>query len=326
MILREHNVVVFVPLYEVTVANSGIRTKIEVLADECVKNMRRANEGLILPGELVYCDIKALDEEKTLFSQGVTNGTVLRTQRGGVAYATNDDRIPLGELQVMGSAPPPPNYAPALQDAPLDATTPGFPPKPGLTSPVQPTSEAPAPAIQQGIPPKFGVALPQNCNSPVPVQRYGVLARLGMPMQYFDCTGDKVYSNTAPAVLYRGGQVYYPPYGWQRFGLKVRGKYGSDAWLGNTNGPREYPVSYHGTSLSSAISIITNGYNGLIYSTADVKVAEGYARSRMQAGQQYLVVLMNRVHPSVPNKGGIYATPVPAYVRPYGLLLSALYS
>ena len=61
------------------------------------------------------------------------------------------------------------------------------------------------------------------------------------------------------------GFVYKRPYGWRRYALKVRGRYGDNTWLGRpgsrTEGSEdEWPVSYHGTARDNARSIAEDGY------------------------------------------------------------------
>jgi hypothetical protein len=112
----------------------------------------------------------------------------------------------------------------------------------------------------------------------------------------------------------RGGKEYIRPCGWNRFALKVKGKYPDDIWLqGKT--PRadiyssaedEWPVSYYGTSLNNGLSIAEEGYKldkGArfygkgIYSTPDIEVASLYANGEPFNGKTYKVVVQNRVNP-----------------------------
>ena len=64
---------------------------------------------------------------------------------------------------------------------------------------------------------------------------------------------------------FRGGEPYYRPYGWMRFALKVRGKYGDGRWLGEpgphvSSSPDEWAVSYYGTKVENCSSILQSGY------------------------------------------------------------------
>ena len=63
----------------------------------------------------------------------------------------------------------------------------------------------------------------------------------------------------------RGGYDYKRPYGWMRYAVRALGRYENDEWLGpdgiRTNeASGEWPVSYHGTNLSSAEKIVEEGY------------------------------------------------------------------
>jgi hypothetical protein len=140
----------------------------------------------------------------------------------------------------------------------------------------------------------------------------------------------------------RGGMTYVRPCGWQRFAIKVSDKFEDLVWLGHTNNPGEWPVSYHGTGFHQARSIATDGYNLTkgkrfaygygIYSTPDIKVAEKYAVKFSHGGDQYLVVLQNRVNPTslikIPTDrtgiGEYWINPSDKDVRPYGVCIRKL--
>jgi ubiquitin len=109
--------------------------------------------------------------------------------------------------------------------------------------------------------------------------------------------------------FFRGGKRYYRPYGWERFALKVRGKYEDDVWLGEQgirmdSSPGEWPVSYHGTGVSASGSIAQDGYDLSkgkrflyghgVYSTPSVKVAAMYAQTFTHDGAEYQLVFQNR--------------------------------
>ncbi|CAF4942759.1 unnamed protein product [Rotaria sp. Silwood1] len=137
----------------------------------------------------------------------------------------------------------------------------------------------------------------------------------------------------------RGGIEYRRPCGWQRYAIKVTGKYENDIWLGSNNSPDEWPVSYHGTRHDAVNSIAQIGYDLTkhqrfahgrgIYSTPDVNVAKGFAKSFTKDGQQYLVILQNRVNPKNLIKllhedtgnGEYWISSDPADIRPYGVCI-----
>ncbi|CAG8589361.1 6440_t:CDS:1 [Paraglomus occultum] len=137
----------------------------------------------------------------------------------------------------------------------------------------------------------------------------------------------------------RGKVQYQRPCGWQRFALKVSGKYdnGDDSWLGT--GDDAWPVSYHGTAKYNAKSISEEGYllskgkrfafGRGIYSTPDVCVAELYAKEFEFSGKTYVIVIQNRVNPKNLVKIEATKTRVGEYwiskdgqdVRPYGICI-----
>jgi hypothetical protein len=135
---------------------------------------------------------------------------------------------------------------------------------------------------------------------------------------------------------------YIRPCGWRRFAIKVSDKYENLIWLGQTNEPGEWPVSYHGTGFNRAKSIAMDGYDLTkgkrfaygygVYSTPDIKVAEKYAVQFFHEGHQYLVVLQNRVNPTSLIKISADRTSVGEYwlnssdkdVRPYGICIRKL--
>jgi len=151
--------------------------------------------------------------------------------------------------------------------------------------------------------------------------------------------------NDKGKVFMRGGENYVRPCGWQRFALRVKGKFEDDTWLGRF-GPRsqssegEWAVSYHGTSKHNAESIAEKGYllsKGKrfkfgygIYSTPDIEIAEQYAAEFKHGWKTYLVVIQNRVNPESLERienadsvgtGVYWLNPHQSDVRPYGLLI-----
>jgi hypothetical protein len=139
--------------------------------------------------------------------------------------------------------------------------------------------------------------------------------------------------------LTRGGLEYRRPYGWKRYAIKVIGKYEDDVWLGSSNGPNEWPVSYHGTGHGAAKSIAQTGYDLTkhtrhahgrgIYSTPDINGAIGHAKSFTINAQEYLVILQNRVNPKTSIKlsrdvtgvGELWISPNETDIRPYGICI-----
>lgn len=61
--------------------------------------------------------------------------------------------------------------------------------------------------------------------------------------------------------FFRCGFEYRRPCGWQRYAIKVIGKYENEDWLGCHNSEKEWPVSYHGTRHNAVVSIAQTGYD-----------------------------------------------------------------
>ena len=139
--------------------------------------------------------------------------------------------------------------------------------------------------------------------------------------------------------FHRGGVEYRRPCGSIRFAIHVGGKYEDEVWLGSSNGRGEWPVSYHGTRLDTVNAIAPNGYDLAkhnrfvhgrgVYSTPDIQVARGFAKSFTKNDQEYLVILQNRVNPKNVVKllddetgnGEYWISPTAADIRPYGLCI-----
>ena len=137
----------------------------------------------------------------------------------------------------------------------------------------------------------------------------------------------------------RGGMKYVRPCGWQRFAINVSDKYENLIWLGKTDSPGEWPVSYHGTGLNQAKTIAMDGYDLTkgkrfafgygVYSTPDINVAQKYARQFSYNNKQHLVVLQNRVNPTslvkIPAEqtriGEYWVSPSDKDLRPYGFCI-----
>ncbi|CAG8626528.1 2786_t:CDS:1 [Ambispora leptoticha] len=157
--------------------------------------------------------------------------------------------------------------------------------------------------------------------------------------------------DTANDVFMRGNFQYKRPCGWKRLALKVLNKYGTDnAWLGTTSRhfrrtscTNEWPVSYHGTAKDNCHSIAEDGYELSkgkrfafgrgIYSSPDLKVAAKYAKKFTYDGQEYRVVIQNRVNPDtlvrIPAEqtgghGEYWISPNGSDIRPYGICIKKI--
>jgi vacuolar-type H+-ATPase subunit H len=107
----------------------------------------------------------------------------------------------------------------------------------------------------------------------------------------------------------RAGFYYTPPAGWQRFGMKVRGKFeGGDEWLGHVNRPGEWALVYHGTKHKNVENLAKTplragpemqglrGY-GIYCSPNPVVVAEHTDKLELQ-GTRYKFMFVCRVNVS----------------------------
>ncbi|CAB5183209.1 unnamed protein product [Rhizophagus irregularis] len=155
---------------------------------------------------------------------------------------------------------------------------------------------------------------------------------------------DFTNENDEGITFMRGNVEYKRPCGWNRIALSVLNKYEDNNWLGVKNRrcltssvQNEWPVSYHGTAKLNCRSIAEDGYllsKGKrfafgygIYSTPDINIAYQYATKFTYEGENYRIVLQNRVNPNnlikIPIKkvGEIWISPNEEDVRPYGICI-----
>ncbi|RIB27168.1 hypothetical protein C2G38_2137941 [Gigaspora rosea] len=150
---------------------------------------------------------------------------------------------------------------------------------------------------------------------------------------------DEISMTSKLFVYTRGSVQYQKPCGWKRFALKVSGKYdnGNNRWLGTD--ANAWPVSYHGTNKNNSKSIAEEGfllskgkrfaYGHGIYS---ISVAKLYASQFTFEGNNFLVVLQNRVNFKDLQKIPKYTTKIGEYwiskkdedVRPYGICIKKI--
>ncbi|XP_072538901.1 uncharacterized protein [Salminus brasiliensis] len=152
----------------------------------------------------------------------------------------------------------------------------------------------------------------------------------------------------------RGGEPYTRPWGWYRFALKVLDKYpDGNTWLGpngwrSHSSFREWPVSFHGTSIEGAKGIARSNYRAGggqlygrgIYSTPDIDIAEHFTmfkKFESKNGRTYKVIMQNRINPAkrvYTDEEDYWLIPVPegtsavqekqiveVSIRPYGILI-----
>ena len=138
----------------------------------------------------------------------------------------------------------------------------------------------------------------------------------------FDNRGNFLNPNTRKN-LFRGKEIYDPPYGWMGLGLNVLGKYQDDKWLEDITDKSEWAVAYRGifsknedkmkdlikyfieklnlkiaeTTIKGQIrnkrrwKSIKNG----VYMTPYIKIAEKYTQSISFNNKKYKVLLMAKV-------------------------------
>ena len=128
--------------------------------------------------------------------------------------------------------------------------------------------------------------------------------------------------------LKRGGEKYFPPYGWKGLALKVLNKYdsGDNSWLGNEGKEGEWAIAYHGIGKGNEFKKLINillynlkkgpcqlyrSYENIrddkmdevgkgVYLTPDINIAENYA-NKIQLGERktnFQFIIMCRVNPN----------------------------
>ena len=139
----------------------------------------------------------------------------------------------------------------------------------------------------------------------------------------------------------RGGENYYPPVGWWRYGLRVFGKYdnGNNDWLSYDNKPGEWCISYSG--LSGMKKDISENYQndkdikhgksvGMgVYVSPKPEIMEGNTEIINVNGVNYKMGLMLRVNPikiRIPQSNNLIwvVDGISSEIRPYGILLKKI--
>ncbi|PKY45180.1 ubiquitin-domain-containing protein [Rhizophagus irregularis] len=171
---------------------------------------------------------------------------------------------------------------------------------------------------------------------------YGLFIHPDMLDRKYDY--DFTNENDEGITFMRGNVEYKRPCGWNRIALNVLNKYEDNNWIGVnkrrclvSSVQNEWPVSYHGTAKLNCRSIAEDGYllsKGKrfafgygIYSTPDINIAYQYATKFTYEGENYRIVLQNRVNPNnlikipIKNLGEIWISPNEDDVRPYGICI-----
>ena len=139
----------------------------------------------------------------------------------------------------------------------------------------------------------------------------------------------------------RGGENYYPPVGWWRYGLRVFNKYdnGNNDWLSYDNRAGEWSIAYSGLSgmkneiskqYENDIDIKHGGKVGLgVYISPKPEVMEENTEIINIKGVNFKMGLMLRVEPSkirIPSSNNrIWVVEgISREIRPYGILLKKM--
>jgi hypothetical protein len=144
--------------------------------------------------------------------------------------------------------------------------------------------------------------------------------------------------NDAGKTFYRGGELYKRPCTWYRKGIRVLYKYENNIWLGEGNDA--WPVAYHGTATTNALSILRNGL--IAGGSNDIRIVNGgvhgsgiylspdplfsssqrYAKPLIVDGKRYQIMFQVRIKSSSIKKRSvnIWTCDNSEDVRPYGIL------
>ncbi|KAF4714980.1 hypothetical protein FOZ63_031495, partial [Perkinsus olseni] len=174
---------------------------------------------------------------------------------------------------------------------------------------------------------------------------FTVTAKAGEDIFDYSYNTDFRRTRSSGRVEMRGGQRYFPPHGWKRFAVAVRGRYdsGDNSWLGlaNTDG-REWAVAYHGTSAANLPGILARGIRpgtrqnysqevGIaqgIYCSPHPDTAGVYSDTIMVEGRRIGVMLQCRVRPAAvrqcQSRQDYWVIESSEDVRPYGVLVREL--
>jgi len=118
-----------------------------------------------------------------------------------------------------------------------------------------------------------------------------------------------------------GGQGYYPPYGWKRYGFKVTGLYNSEVWKETEGGPGEWAVVYHGLHPFFDSEHIATPRDS-VFSAADLKLAE-VSQALVPFESRYLkFAFQSKANPSsLHTEGQFFSSPSDHDLRPFGFLM-----
>lgn len=119
-----------------------------------------------------------------------------------------------------------------------------------------------------------------------------------------------------------GGQTYYPPYGWKRYGFKVASYSDGTAWTGIQGNPGEWPVAYHSLQRFFSYQEIASSREN-VFTAADIKQAERQQTPFLFENRRIKFAFQSKVNPhSIHTESGgqIYASPRDFDVRAFCFL------
>ena len=149
-----------------------------------------------------------------------------------------------------------------------------------------------------------------------------LIAEYDINKNCFDNRGNFLNPNTRKNI-FRGKEIYDPPYGWMGLGLDVLGKYQDDNWLEDITNKSEWAIAYRGifsrnedkmkdfikyfiekqdliivkTTIKEQINNTRRwkSINEGVYMTPYIKIAEKYTQSISFNNKKYKVLLMAKV-------------------------------
>ena len=149
-----------------------------------------------------------------------------------------------------------------------------------------------------------------------------LIAKYGINEKCFDNRGNFLNPNSRK-IIFRGNELYEPPYGWMGLGLNVFGIYEDDIWLKDITNKSEWAIAYRGIvskdvnemkdylkyfienkTLKIASIELKEGIKNKrkskniskgVYMTPHIKIAEKYTQSISFNNKKYKVLLMAKV-------------------------------
>lgn len=118
-----------------------------------------------------------------------------------------------------------------------------------------------------------------------------------------------------------GGQSYYPPYGWKRYGFKVAGLYDNEVWKGNEGQAGEWATAYHGLQPFFRSDQITAPRES-VFSAPDIKQAEASQPLLPFEGRYIKFAFQSKANPlSLHTESQVFASSCDQDLRPFGFLI-----